>query len=253
MVYPRVNVSVSRDAGTRAVIFTGITAAAPCIFTERKVTARVLPSTPRCRTVPDSVLPSFANPRPSMSRLIPTVTRTGALAVVAAAAALGSPLRAQATTAPAAHHATATAASRDSTRAFLSIMVDHHQGLIVMGDSARARAARAGTKADAHKLRDEQATEQRRMETMLTRTYHDSTQPKVLPSNQAMLDTLGRASGAEYDHTFYRFVIAHHRQAIDMIDQALPHLTPDVRRMAAAMRTKQQGEIAQLERKMRAV
>lgn len=144
-------------------------------------------------------------------------------------------------------------AMRDSTRAFLSMMVDHHQGLIAMSDSARARATRASTKADAHTLRDEQAREQRRMETMLRRTYHDSTQPKVLPSNQAMLDTLSRASGADYDRTFYRFVIEHHRQAIGMIDQALPHLTPEVRRMATEMRSKQQREIAQLERKMRAV
>lgn len=144
-------------------------------------------------------------------------------------------------------------ASRDSTRAFLSMMVDHHQGLIAMGDSARMRATSATTKADAHKLRDEQAREQRRMAMMLRRTYQDSTQPKVLPSNQAMLDTLSRASGADYDRTFYRFVIEHHRQAIDMITKALPHLTSDVRRMATEMRTEQQAEIAQLKRKMRAV
>ncbi|HEY0779862.1 MAG TPA: DUF305 domain-containing protein [Gemmatirosa sp.] len=150
-------------------------------------------------------------------------------------------------------HPVAAAASRDSTRAFLRMMVDHHQGLIVMGDSASARATRAATKADAHKLRDEQATEQRRMETMLHRTYGvDSVQPTVIPSNQAMLDTLGHASGAEYDRMFYRFVIAHHREALAMIDQALPHLTPEVRGMAAGMRAKQQREIAQLERKMRA-
>ena len=151
-------------------------------------------------------------------------------------------------------HEMAASASRDSTRAFLRMMVDHHQGLIAMGDSARGRATRATTKADAHKLRDEQAAEQRRMGTMLRRTYGvDSVQPAVIPSNQAMLDTLGRASGADYDRTFYRLVVAHHRQAIGMIDQALPHLTPDMRRMAAGMRAKQQREIAQLERKLRAV
>lgn len=150
-------------------------------------------------------------------------------------------------------HAMSETASRDSTRKFLRMMVNHHQGLITMSDSARTKATRADTRKEAAKLDAEQAREQRQMAAMLRRTYADSARPTIMPSNQAMIDSLGRASGADYDRTFLRNVIAHHREALAMIDPMLAHLTPDVRQMAARMRADQTKEIAEYEQKLRAM
>ena len=197
-----------------------------------------------------------------MSR--PTRTRARSLTLSLALAGTALALRiapAAAQTAPAAParsgHATSAmsaSAMRDSSEAFLRMFVSHHEGLIRMTeDSLRARAAKAGTKADARKLHTDQAREQRQMQAMLRRMGADSAQHTVMPSNQAMLDTLGRTpAGPEFDRTFYRLVVAHHREGVEMIDKQLPHLTADVRRMAARMRATQQREIAEFERKMRA-
>ena len=172
----------------------------------------------------------------------------------AALAAAGAPLAAQATDAHAGHQMPASA-MRDSSAAFLRMFVSHHEGLIRMtDDSLRAKAARAGTKADARKLHTEQEREQRQMQAMLRRMAGDTAQHTVMPSNQAMLDTLGRtAAGPEFDRTFYRLVVAHHREGVAMLDKMLPHLTADVRRMATRMRATQRKEITEFEGKMRAI
>ena len=141
-------------------------------------------------------------------------------------------------------------APRDSNQAFLRMNSDHHQGLIQLADTALAHATRAATKADAHKLRDKQASEQRMMLGMLRRQDNDTITPMVLPSNQAYLDTLSHASGATVDPTFYRLVVAHHREGIAMIDRMLPSLTGQVRAMALKGRAEQQREIPEMQRKM---
>jgi uncharacterized protein (DUF305 family) len=57
-------------------------------------------------------------------------------------------------------------------------------------------------------------------------------------------------SGAAYDRDFYRDVVTHHRQAIQMIDQFLPRLkNPQVRQMAEQMRRDQTRELSEFERK----
>lgn len=140
--------------------------------------------------------------------------------------------------------------ARDSTQTFLRMMSDHHEGLIVMADSAEERAQTADAKADAQRLRQKQADEQQRMLTMLGQQYGDSITPTIMPNNRAMLDSLLRVDGRAFDRTFYQDVIAHHREALQMIDQYSPNLTGEVRQMAERMRTDQQREIQELDRKV---
>ena len=140
--------------------------------------------------------------------------------------------------------------ARDSAQAFLRMMSDHHEGLIAMADSAEERAQAAEPKADAQQLRQKQEEEQQRMLAMLSQQYGDSITPMTMPNNQSMLNSLLQTSGTEFDRTFYRHVIAHHREGIQMIDQHLPHLTGEVRQMAERMRADQQREIREFEGKM---
>ena len=140
--------------------------------------------------------------------------------------------------------------ARDSTQTFLRMMSDHHEGLIAMSDSAEERAQDATAKADAQQLLRQQTEEQQRMLTMLRQQYSDTITPTIMPSNRAMLDSLVRTSGSEFDRLFYHHVIAHHREGIQMIEQNLPQLAPEARQMAERMRTEQQREIEEFERKM---
>lgn len=133
------------------------------------------------------------------------------------------------------------------------MMADHHEGLVVMASAAMNKATRPETQADAHKLHTKQAAERDTMVAKIRSAYNESLTPMLMPDNRAMNDSLQQKSGAAYDRDFYRNVIAHHRHAIQMIDQFLPRLTdPQVRQMAEKMRQDQTREIAEFERKMRA-
>ncbi len=143
-------------------------------------------------------------------------------------------------------------APRDSNQAFLRMMSDHHQGVLMMADSAAVRATSADAKTRARQIVDKQRPGQREMLSMLSQQYGDAVTPMVMPSNGAMMDSLSRAGGSEYDRAFYRQVIAHHREGIAMTEKQLPALTGEVKRMAEEMRAADQREIRELEAKLSA-
>lgn len=142
-------------------------------------------------------------------------------------------------------------APRDSNQAFLRMMSDHHEGFVVMSDSAQPRLQSPTARSDAQRLRHKQDEEQNRMLAMLSQQYSDSVTPMIMPSNRAMIDSVVRApQGAEADRVYYSQVIAHHREGIHHAEMLLPHLTGEVREMAERMRSGQQREIEEFERKM---
>jgi uncharacterized protein (DUF305 family) len=141
-------------------------------------------------------------------------------------------------------------APRDSNQVFLRMMSDHHQGLIVMSDSAHPRLQSETAHADATKLGQKQKSEQQQMLSMLSRQYQDSVTPTIMSSNRAMIDSVTRTpKGAEADRVYYRQVVAHHREGLQHTEMQLPHLTGEVKQMAERMRTEHQREIAEFERK----
>lgn len=145
-------------------------------------------------------------------------------------------------------------APKDADQEFLRMMSDHHEGLVQMGSAAMTKASKPETQADAHKLHTKQQEEQQKMLGMLKTSYGDSITPMVVPSNKAMNDSLAAKSGVEYDRTFYGNVVKHHQEGVKMVDDFLPRLTkPDVKQMAEKMKTDQQKEIAEMEKKMAAI
>ena len=176
-----------------------------------------------------------------------------AAAVLAAACGRGD-TAADDTTAGAVAGASAAAMAgmdmANSDRDFLRMMSNHHEGLIVMATAAMTKASRSTTQGDAHNLHTKQAAERDSMLAMLRAAYSDTHAPTVLPGNRAQNDSLQALSGANYDRTFYRLVINHHREAIAMIDSTMPHLTKDdVKRMAEKMKADQQKEITAFQSK----
>jgi uncharacterized protein (DUF305 family) len=140
------------------------------------------------------------------------------------------------------------AAARDADQEFARMMVDHHHGMIVMAQQAMERGSTEAVKTEAHGMHQKQETEQKELLALLQREYQDTHQPTVMPSNRAMADSLSAKQGADYDMAFRMHTIAHHRQAIQMVDQFLPRLTrPELRSMAERMKADQAAEIQKLE------
>jgi uncharacterized protein (DUF305 family) len=141
--------------------------------------------------------------------------------------------------------------AQDPNQQFLRMMVDHHQGLIVMAEQAMSRGSTEAVKAEAREMHTKQAGEQGQMRTMLRTQHSDDHAPTVMPQHQGMIDSLAVKQGTDYDMAFRMNVIQHHREGIQMTDQHMPHLTqPDLRSMAERMKADQQADIQKLESEM---
>ncbi|HVS60943.1 MAG TPA: DUF305 domain-containing protein [Gemmatimonadaceae bacterium] len=139
----------------------------------------------------------------------------------------------------------------DPDRDFLRMMSDHHKGLIAMVHPTLDKKENLAVKGDASKMDKKQDAEIEKMITMLDQQYKDAYTPSVMPDNQRMVDELNGKSGADYSRTFLKNVIAHHQQAVKMIDDYLPKAkNPQVKSMAEKMKSDQTKEIAELQKKL---
>lgn len=137
----------------------------------------------------------------------------------------------------------------DPDRDFLRMMSDHHKGLTEMAHPAKEM--KLPVAADAKKLDTKQDAELDKMVTMLEKQYKDPYAPKIMPSNQAMIDALKGKTGADYQKTFYQNVIQHHQEGIKMMDEYLPKLKDaEVKAMAEKMKADQTKEISEFQQKV---
>lgn len=142
----------------------------------------------------------------------------------------------------------------DPDHDFLRMMSDHHKGLIAMVHPTIDLKENLAVKGDASKLDKKQDTEIEEMITILDKQYKDPYTPKVMADNQRMVDELTGKSGADYSRTFLKNVIAHHQQAINMIDGYLPQAkNAEVKNMAVKMKSDQTREIAEFQKKLGAM
>lgn len=143
--------------------------------------------------------------------------------------------------------------ARDADQEFLRRMVDHHQGMVEMADTALRKAATPRVKADATKMRAMQKEEQRKMTEMLKSQYGEDKMPMVSRDNASMIAMLSGATGTAFDRQFREHVIMHHEEAIKMIDQYSSRLTnPELKQMAGKMKADQTREIAELRKELKA-
>jgi len=142
----------------------------------------------------------------------------------------------------------------DPDRDFLRMMSDHHKGLIAIVHPTLERKENLAVKGDARKMDKKQDAELDKMITMLDQQFKDAYTPSVMPDNQRMVDELNGKSGADYSRTFLKNVIAHHQQAIKMVDDYLPKAkNAQVKAMAEKIKSDQTREIAALQKKLSAM
>lgn len=143
------------------------------------------------------------------------------------------------------------APARDANQEFLRMMVDHHQGMLAMADTALKKAG-AEVRSEATRMRAKQRDEQQTMLGMLRAQYSEDKMPMLTQANASMIGMLSGPSGAAFDRQFREHVIMHHEEGIKMVDQFQPRLTnAELKQMAEKMKTDQTREIAELRRKLR--
>ena len=137
----------------------------------------------------------------------------------------------------------------DPDRDFLRMMSDHHKGLIAIVHPTLDKKENFAVKGDARKMDKAQDAEIEKMITILDQQYNDTYTPSVMPDKQRMVDELKGKSGADYSRTFLKDVIAHHEQAIKMIDHYLPKAkNAQVKAMGEKMKSDQSKEIAEFKK-----
>jgi uncharacterized protein (DUF305 family) len=145
----------------------------------------------------------------------------------------------------------ASTPARDADQEFLRMMIDHHEGMIVMADTALKKGATADVRSDATKMRTKQKDEQQKMQAMLRAQYSEDKMPMITPGDASMATMLAGASGAAFDRSFREHVVMHHEAGIKMIDQFSPRLTnAELKQMATKMKADQTREIAELRKKL---
>ena len=149
------------------------------------------------------------------------------------------------------HSAMTNTPAKDPDQEFVRMMVDHHEGVIAMADTALSKNPSQSVRAEATKMKEKQAAEQKQMIDMLKSDYAEDKMPMLMPSNAQMIAQVASKSGADLDKTFRQQVIAHHEEGLKMIADYESKLTkPAVRTMTTRMKSDQQKEIAELKAKL---
>lgn len=130
---------------------------------------------------------------------------------------------------------------------FIDSMVEHHRGAIAMAEQVRVESERPELRAMAKGIIDAQVTEIGQMESWRVAWY-----PGLMPT-----DGMGMAMGdmavstdesLPFDRRFIDAMIAHHKGAVAMAEEALTQAEhEELRTMAQAIIDSQTADIAQME------
>jgi uncharacterized protein (DUF305 family) len=162
----------------------------------------------------------------------------------------------------AASGAPASAAANDADVAFAQHVIDHHRQALQMAAMAEGRAADAGVKELAGRIKGAQQPEIDTMNEWLTAWGKPAPMPAAsmasdMPGMQhgAMpgmmsaedMTTLMGAKGGTFDKQFLTMMIAHHEGAVQMAQQeAAQGSNADAKALAQKIVTDQQAEIASM-------
>lgn len=183
----------------------------------------------------------------------------GATAAVVSLAACSPPSEHDSTLKPgssasAAPASTASAATaNDADVMFLQMMYPHHAQAIDMAKLVPTRSQNQQVKDLAAAIENAQAPEMQQMTTLLAdfgKPAPSATMGHSMPGlmTPQQMTTLAGLSGAAFDKMWLQMMVEHHQGAIDMAQDELRNGTnADVKAMAQAIITAQQGEITKMQ------
>lgn len=141
-------------------------------------------------------------------------------------------------------------AGQDPDIEFVDRMVPHHEMSIHMADMVLQNGASQEVKTIARQMKDKQEGEIQQMKTARLEVAGSETTPDMSPDQEmpVPMDSMMALRGNELDRAFLRNMILHHRQGIEMAQQAQPNLQrPDLQSLTQKMITDQQNEIEKME------
>jgi len=138
------------------------------------------------------------------------------------------------------------------SQSLLRELADRDEALLDMARLAIGRREQLQVSDDAHRIQTEQRRESNRLLGLLKGEFRVTYKPRISPNEQTLLDSLNGVGAGEFDHTFLSVVSKHHEEDAQLIERALPRITPKLREIFAEIRAQRLSEAADLKRQLAA-
>lgn len=146
-------------------------------------------------------------------------------------------------------HGNAGASIANPDQRFLRWMLNHHAEVVYLAHQATRHPDSATIRALAQRVDRSHDAETARMRTLLRAEFGDTTSPAIRREHAAMVTPFASMRGEAYGSAFRSFLVAHHSEAVKMLDSASSGLQrPAVRNLAEEIRRARTGDIDALRR-----
>lgn len=178
-----------------------------------------------------------------------TITALFAVALVAACSREDG--RPKLTAESAAGTSVDTSANVDETRpnpeavaaqTLLTQLADRDETMLEMARLAVTRHEQLQVSTDARRILSERRKESNKLLGTLKGEYQVTHKPEILAVDQPVLDSLNGGGVGEFDRLFIAIAARRNAEDAQIIDRALPHVTPKLREMLTAMREGRSNE-----------
>ena len=116
-----------------------------------------------------------------------------------------------------------------AAQALLQKLADRDEVVLETARLALTRREQLKVSADARRTLLEQRRESNRLIGMLKGELHLSYTPEISPADQAILDSLNGAGVGDFDRIFLGIIAKHYEDDAQLIEHALPTITPKLR------------------------
>lgn len=138
-------------------------------------------------------------------------------------------------------------------QSLLQRLADRDEAVLETARLALTRREQLKVSADVRRILSEQRRESNRLLGILKGEYHLSYTPAISAADQALLDALNGAGVGDFDRIFLGFIAKHYEDDAQLIEHALPNISPTLRETLTEIRTQRTSEAAAFRKRLGAM
>ena len=139
-----------------------------------------------------------------------------------------------------------------AAQTLLQTLADREETVLETARLALTRREQLAVSADARRVLSDQRRESNRLLGMLKGEFRVSYKPEISPADQSLLDSLNGAGVGEFDRIFLGVVAKHYEDDAQLIERALPTVSPKLRETLTEIRAQRTNEAAAFRKQLAA-
>ena len=140
-----------------------------------------------------------------------------------------------------------------AAQALLQTLADRDEAVLETARLALTRREQLEVSADARRTLSDQRRESNRLLGMLKGELHVSYKPEISAADQSLLDSLNGAGVGDFDRIFLGVIAKHYEEDAQLIERALPTISPRLRATLTEIRTQRTNEAAAFRKQLAAM